>query len=169
MSKQELSALPQKPSGVPFLSTDDTELVSLNLVLEHALQTYTDPLKNGRLVARCEPLPSVRGEVSGLKFLFEYILSLVLKQDEAKTPQYLYVDCSVETSDVLDLTLNKGFCYYYIQFKTNKKQSLQATAEVNALLETCNEILKASKGTLQIFCVEGEGCLFSILLQGKMN
>lgn len=169
MPENEMPALQQEKSALPFDPLENTELVSLNRVLEHGLLPYGPALKAGSLVARSEPLPSVRGSHTGLTYLFQQLFSLLLRPGADKSPQYLHVDCVEKKSEVLDLTLENGFQYFEIQFKTNRKLSRKAAEAEYEILNTCQEFLKASHGTLQIFCVEGEGCLFSILLQGKLN
>lgn len=150
----------QSVSAYPPLNETDglSPSVSFNEVIQSALQKFAHLVQNGSVIVRCEQLPHVYINGSELQQLTTNLLSVVLTKEAEGRKQFLHINCRYVPNDG----------NFEVQFKTNFKTELKPNSTEKHLLDECEKILQRHGGMLRITCEAGEGCLFSILVPGKI-
>lgn len=150
--------------------SEPTPLINLCHVAEQALQQYTGAIRQGQLIARCENLPHVSGNEEDFRQLFRLVFLLVLRQG-SENKQYLHIDCCENEAEpeeeipMAEVSHRKTYC---IEFKSNYKPEISVHGAHAEILDSCHEILSKYNATLQILCVDNDGCMLRLLLQGKL-
>jgi hypothetical protein len=147
----------------------ENKIVSLNDILQKVLIKYQPEIKKGNIIIRSEHLPSVEGDAHLLKKLFDNIFTLIVKVPSVQVKQFLHIDFEEVKTEEIDLSLKEGFRRYAIEFNTNIKLDLENKEVNNEKIDECNVILKQLNGDMKLHCTISDGCLFSIVLPGKLN
>jgi hypothetical protein len=122
-----------------------------------------------QLIVRCEALPKIQGNFNEMLKLFDHLLSMILSHHQKTSRLFLYVDCEEESNDVIDMSLEEGFKRYTIKFHTNITTQGNWKLLNNQALVSCQQILSNHSGNLAVNEISKTGCLFSVLLPGKIE
>jgi hypothetical protein len=144
-------------------------LLSLNEILQESLKKAQAQVDKVKLIVRCESLPTVKADHGEMLKLFDNLLGMILNHPPNATRLFLYIDCGVDISDVINMTLEEGFKYYIIKFHTNITTHENWKLVNSQALINCRQILSKHNGNLAVNDISSTGCLFSVLLPGKIE
>jgi len=144
-------------------------LLSLNEVLQESLKKAQLQVDKAQLIIRCETLPQIEAGYDDLVNFFENLLSTILNQPPNTTRLFLYIDCEEDNSDVIDMTIKEGFKRFIIKFHTNITTHEHWKLVNRETLINCGQILSRHNGNLAVNDIGSTGCLFSVLLPGKIE
>jgi len=144
-------------------------LLDLNSVLNESLKKAQSQVDHLQLIVRCETLPQIKADHDEMVKLFDGLLGMILNHPPQTSRLFLYVDCEENVTDVIDMTLEKGFRQYIIKFHTNVTTHDNWKLVNSQALINCRQILSKHNATLAVNEISKTGCLFSVLLQGKIE
>ena len=83
----------------------------------------------------------------------------------------MYIKCNeeVKQSDVIDLRLTGELKIYKIDYYTNITTTPEWEANYQSKLEECASLASQNGGSFSFYPISNTGCLFSIVLPGKIN
>ena len=146
------------PAGLPVT-------IPLDQVIRQALKKLQDE-KPG-LIIRCEQLPAVHGDLQQLRLFFDLLFNMVREHHTSIHQLFLYIHCEETSRMPQDVSSREK--HYHIRMHTNITCA-QAWQQTNAAtIEQCTGIVEAHKGSFQISNINNTGCLFSIILPGKLQ
>lgn len=145
------------------------DLLDLNSVLKESLKKAQAEVDHLKLIVRCEALPKIRGDFNEMLKLFDHLLSMILNHHLQTSRLFLYVDCEEVSSDVIDMTLEEDFKRYAIKFHTNITTHGNWKLLNNQALVSCQQIIFNHRGNLAVNEISKTGCVFSVLLPGKIE
>ena len=152
--------LPRKHIAVP---------VPLNDVLQESLRKAQVQVDKVKLIVRCETLPLVIAEHGEMVKLFDQLLGMILNHPPDAARLFLYIHCQEDNSDIIDMTLDEGVKRYCIKFHTNITTHDNWRLVNSQGLINCRQILSRHNGNLAVNDIGSTGCLFSVLLPGKIE
>lgn len=145
------------------------DLLSLNEILQVSLKKAQVLVDKAQLVIRCENLPLIQADYNEMVRLFDDLISTILIQSPNTTRLFLYVDYEEDNSDIIDMTIKPGFKRYIIKFHTNITTHEHWKIANSQTLSNCKQILSRHSGNLAVHDISSTGCLFSLLLPGKID
>ena len=143
--------------------------LSLNEVLQVSLKKAQSQVEKVKLIVRCETLPRVKAEHDDMVRLFDELLGMILNSGQGIPRLFLYIDCEEDTSDVIDMNLEPDLKRYFIKFHTNIVAHDNWKLVNSQALVSCRQILSKHNGNLAVNDIGSTGCLFSVLLPGKIE
>lgn len=143
--------------------------LSLNEVLQISLKKAQVQVEKSKLIVRSETLPSINSDLDEMVKLFDGLLGMILNSAPENARLFLYIDCEEDTSDVVDMTIDRGLRRYFIKFHTNVIAHDSWKLVNSQALITCRQILSRHSGNLAVNDVSSSGCLFSVWLPGKIE
>lgn len=146
-----------------------TVLLSLNDILQESLKKAQVQVDKVKLIVRCETLPQMKADREEMVNLFDNLLAMILNHPANAARLFLYIDNEEDNSDVIDMTLEEGFKRYFIKFHTNITTQESWKLVNSERLITCRQILSRHNGNLAVNDISSTGCLFSVLLPGKIE
>jgi len=152
--------LPRKHIAVPL---------PLNDVLQESLRKAQVQVDKVKLIVRCETLPLVIAEHGEMVKLFDQLLGMILNHPPDAARLFLYIHCQEDNSDIIDMTLDEGVKRYCIKFHTNITTHDNWRLVNSQGLINCRQILSRHNGNLAVNDIANTGCLFSVLLPGKIE
>jgi len=143
--------------------------LSLNEVLQESLRKAQMQVEKVKLIVRCETLPFVIAEHDDMVKLFDELLGMILNHPPDAARLFLYIHCEEDNSDIIDMTLDEGLKRYCIKFHTNITTHNNWRLVNSQGLINCRQILSRYNGNLAVNDIGNTGCLFSVLLPGKIE
>lgn len=143
--------------------------LALNEVLHESLRKAQMQIDKVKLIVRCEALPLVTAEHDEMVTLFDELLEMILNHPPDATRLFLYINCEEDNSDIIDMTLEDGVKRYCIKFHTNITAHDNWRLVNSKGLIHCRQILSRHNGNLAVNDIGNTGCLFSVLLPGKIE
>jgi light-regulated signal transduction histidine kinase (bacteriophytochrome) len=144
-------------------------LLSLNEVLQESLRKAQAQVDKVRLVVRCETLPVIIADRDEMVKLFDELLAMILNHQVDATRLFLFIYCQEDNTDIIDMTLEAGLRRYCIKFHTNVATHENWKLVNSQGLINCKQILSRYNGNLAVNDISSTGCLFSVLLPGKIE
>ena len=144
-------------------------LLALNEVLQESLKKAQVQVDKVKLVVRCETLPLIVADHDEMVKLFDELLGMILNHPQDATQLFLYINCEEDTTDIIDMTLEEGLRRYCIKFHTNITTHDNWKLVNSQGLVNCKQILSRHNGNLAVNDISSTGCLFSVLLPGKIE
>ena len=144
-------------------------LLSLNDALQESLKKGQAQVDKAQLIVRCEVLPRIKAGHDEMVKLFDDLLGMILKHSPNTSRLFLYIDCEEDNNDVIDMTLEEGLKRYVIKFYTNITTHSNWKLVNSEVLINCRQTLSRHNGNLAANDISGTGCLFSVLLPGKIE
>ena len=144
-------------------------LLSLNDLLQESLKKAQAQVDKVKLIVRCESLPHIKADYEEMIKLFDDLLGMILNHPPNTSHLFLYIDCEEDTSDLIDMTLEKDLKRYFIKFHTNIITHDNWKLVNSQALINCRQILSRHNGNLAVNDISSTGCLFSVLLPGKIE
>jgi len=146
-----------------------TGLLSLNEILQDSLRKAQVQVDKVKLIVRCDMLPLIVADHDEMVKLFDELLGMILNHPPDGTRLFLYIYCEEDTSDIIDMTLEAGLSRYCIKFHTNVATHQNWKLANSQGLTNCTQILSKHNGNLAVNDISSAGCLFSVLLPGKIE
>jgi hypothetical protein len=143
--------------------------IALNEVLQESLRKAQLQVDRVKLIVRCETLPVVNAEHGEMVKLFDELLGMILNHPPDAARLFLYIHCEEDNSDIIDMTLEEGLVRYCIKFHTNISTHDNWRLVNSKGLINCRQILSRHNGNLAVNDIGNTGCLFSVLLPGKIE
>jgi hypothetical protein len=145
--------------------------VQLNHVLRDITGKYKEDGLRGNIIYRCENLPGVEGLTSQYYILFNHLLSILLFNWGAYKHSFLHINCQEVKKDAegIDLSLSNGTKSFAINLSTSIRLQPHWSKQFQPQIQECIELLLMNKGDLQIYSERITGCLFTVLLPGKLS
>jgi len=144
-------------------------LLSLNEVVQASLRKAQAQVDKVKPIVRCETLPLIVAHYDEMVKLFDELLGMILNHPPEGTRLFLYIYCEEDTSDIIDMTLEAGLSRYCIKFHTNVATHQNWKLVNSQGLTNCGQILSKHNGNLAVNDISSAGCLFSVLLPGKIE
>jgi len=144
-------------------------LLALNEVLQESLKKAQVQVDKVKLIVRCESLPLIVADHDEMVNLFDELLGMILNHPPAASQLFLYINCEEDTTDIIDMTLEEGLRRYCIKFHTNITTHDNWKLVNSQGLINCKQILSRHNGNLAVNDISSTGCLFSVLLPGKIE
>lgn len=141
--------------------------LSLNEVFRESLRKAQET-RNLQVVVRCEPLPQVQVNAGELMPVIDDLLRMILSYPPTASKLFLYVDCEEDAADIIDMHVPEGLKRYNIKFFTNISTGAEWELANGQTLANCRQVLSRCQGSLAVNDVSSTGCLFSIVLPGKI-
>ena len=94
---------------------------------------------------------------------------MILNHHPQTSRLFLYVDCEEDSGDIIDMSLEEGFKRYNIKFHTNVTTHDKWKLANSQALINCRQVLSNHNGTLVVNDISSTGCLFTVLLPGKIE
>ncbi len=152
-----------------FSSSDASagnEIIHLNDLLAQALKTAMNAA-GVNIITRCEHLPRMNGDARQMRLFFDTLASMIAKSFSSCSRAFLLVKC--EEWNLPDSPVgsnhNKN---YLLSFHTNLSEGIVGKAHNSEMIALCQQIISSHDGN---FIVNNNhaGCLFSIILPGKLE
>jgi hypothetical protein len=142
------------------------EIILLNELLANAMKKAMDAA-GIRIITRCEPLPRMNGDASQMKLFCETLASMITKSFSSCSRAFLLVKC--QEWNLPDNTngsnQNKN---YLLSFHTNLSEGFVGKAHNKEMISLCQRIISSHDGSFMVNN-NNTGCLFSIILPGKLQ
>lgn len=143
-------------------------LIDLNAVLNKAMQGFVVEREKRRLNIRYDNLPLVLADSQPILTLFNDLLDMLVKHPPIDGNLFLYIKCEASPSEIMDLTLEKGFTHFNIQFFTNITINENWQNLYQQKLLDISNIAASYKGSFYLNNSLHAGCVFSLTLPGKI-
>lgn len=153
-----------------FSAATDQEQIDLNDILRTVLEKYKEA-EHKNFILRFDILPFVTGSKDQFICLFDALIKMIISHPPDKSKLFLYVKCSRQNleEDIIDLSLNKESAMYRIDFYSNITTDAQWEVDYNATLSDCAMQANKNGGNFSFSPISNTGCLFSLILPGKIN
>lgn len=158
--------LPANAQPAPNVSA--LQLVNMNEVVQYHLLSRRQQVEALQAIIRLDVLPHVAGDGQGISKMFSHIFNSILNHPPAGTKLFIYIKCERENSEVMDLSLPQGFQRYLVSVFTNIiADEAWQQAQQPALADIATVVQKAN-GSFTSFNIVNTGCLYQIVLPGKL-
>lgn len=144
--------------------------VDLNEILRSVLNKYIITQEQN-FILRFDNLPLVTGNKDHFDCLFDSLISMIVDHPPLNSKLFLYIKCEASTPDneIIDLQLAPAQQLYKIDFYTNINTDEQWKSSFNTKITECADLAKNNSGSFSFFPISNTGCIFSIVLPGKIN
>ena len=145
------------------------ETVDLNKTIQTVLKKYTGDQQNS-FILRCDKLPVAKGKNDQLFRLFDALIQMIVNHPPIKSKLFLYIKCKEENiqSNVIDLRMTRDVKLFKIDFHTNITTTPDWETFYQIKLKECTLLASQNGGGFSFYPISNTGCLFSILLPGKI-
>lgn len=146
------------------------EAIDLNEILRSVLDKYAAYQEKG-FIFRSEKLPLVSGNIQNYTCLFDTLMSMIISHPPVNSKLFLYVRCAEEKqdNDVIDLRIPEGSSLYKIDIYSNITTDKNWEVVYQHKLTECALGATKSSGSFSFSPISNTGCLFSVILPGKIN
>jgi hypothetical protein len=144
--------------------------VDLNEVLSSVLENYCTAQPNN-CIFRFDNLPFVIGTKEHFTRLFNALIFMITSHPPINSKLFLYVKCTEQKWDneIIDLGVSTGKTLYKIDLYTNITTDENWETLYHSSLEECTLLTAQNNGSFSFYPISNTGCLFSVLLPGKIN
>ena len=152
-------------SGAP----QDQEKSDLNEILRSVVEKYKgDAHKN--FILRFDDLPMVIGAKENFICLFDALICMVISHPPVHSKLFLYIKCIEEKQEeeIIDLSATEEKIYRINFFSNITTDGYWEEANKTRLSECALQATK-NGGNFSFFPISNTGCLFSVILPGKIN
>lgn len=143
-------------------------LVNMNEVVQYHLISRRQQIEALQAIIRFDALPQVSASREAISKMVNLIFNSILDFPPAGTKLLIYIKCEPENPEIMDLSLPEGFQQYAISVYTNiitdeawQQAQQQPLTEMQTLAE-------GAAGTFSSYNIAKTGCLYSLLLPGKL-
>ncbi len=156
-------------SGQPPIGPADTPLVQMNEVVQHHLLSRRPQIEAMQVIIRYDALPQVAGSRQDVAALLSHVFNSILDNPPAGTKLFIYIRCEIDKSEIMDLTLPDGFQQYQISVYTNIVADESWQLQQQPVLAEMKALAERLKGTFDHYSIVKTGCLYQLVLPGKIE
>lgn len=146
------------------------EEIDLNKIFQSICDKYAiEQQKN--FILRFDKLPTINGDRDHLQCIFDGMVEMIVNHPPDNSKLFLYVKCTEQPGDaeIIDLGLMAGTKWYKIDLYTNITTSEYWQALYQNKLGECISLATQNGGNISFSPISNTGCLFSIVLSGKIS
>lgn len=146
----------------------DAALVNMSEVVQHHLLSRRTQLEAMQVIIRFDALPHISGNREDVSALLSHIFNSILESPPAGTKLFIYIRCEKDKSEVMDLSLPEGFQQYCILVYTNiVADEAWQLAQLPVLTDMQQRATRLN-GTFAYYSITKTGCLYQLVLPGKL-
>jgi hypothetical protein len=146
------------------------EEIDLNEVVRSICYKYSiDQQKN--FILRFDKLPIAGGNKDHFQCLFDGLIEMIVNHPPVNSKLFLYIKCTEQPGDaeIIDLRLTAETKLYKIDLYTNITTNEHWELLHKNKLNECSSLAIQNGGSISFSPISNTGCLFSLILSGKIN
>jgi hypothetical protein len=157
------------PANVPpAAGSSVTELTDLNEVIQYELIARRQQIQALQAIIRFDTLPIVNTLRPVMAQMFHLLFDSILQYPPSGTKLLIYIKCEKERSEIMDLSLPEGFQPFEISVFTNINANENWQQQQQAAISGIKQSAESIKGTFESFAIDKTGCLYKLVLPGKL-
>jgi len=152
----------------PAPDTPGVTLVNLNEVVQYHLLSRRQQIEALQAIIRLDVLPHISTGGQELSRMMSHIFNSILDHPPAGTKLFIYIKCEKEATEVMDLSLPEGFQQHLISVFTNIVADDAWQQLQQPVLDEMQRLAQSANGTFISFNIVKTGCLYQLVLPGKL-
>ena len=144
------------------------EQISLNDIMQRALQRLLQENKKQDIIVRCQSLPHIEADRKDIERVFNDMVRMIIHHPPMGTRLFLHINCEEERSEAGGAEWAKNTRRYRISFHTNICTDEAWKTANEKTIDGCSALLARYGAGITVNEITSTGCLFSISLLGKM-